>query len=603
MSQQNPPAQSTTQEGSESKKWGRVLICGGTDWAYLGRKDKKGAVPKELSHNPDLLEPHILRSLANVAITSIHASGAGCHVVCIAVDGSAYLFGRNAPAALGRAMRTESNQPSGVVSENEPRKLTPQMLGAPKGVTFVHAAVGRSHTLLVGSNGEVWTAGGNSHGQCGHPPCSEISSFTAIRGPWAGGEKEKIVKVGAGVSFSLLLSESGKVYAVGSGEHGQLGNGRTGEHIATGNKTMYDIHSQPVLIKGLEGKQIILIACGHQHSIALDKDGLVYVWGYNGYCRLGLGNQQDVLFPRVVPQFSGPNEISRGVFVAAGPTNSVVLDRQGMYYMAGKWKNSGEGSSGSPFSTFRYIQELMGCKIYRACSGGVTHFALAPDEESDDGRVMTIAFGQNAANGELGFGPDEPKSATKPTRHQPLIGIDVIDIAASQNTTLFLARPNSKLSDLPRHPAEVDSPDDCVVCNKDRGDDDPPLACDKCDYPYHTSCLKPPLPAVPEGEWFCPRCVPSCVPPVQRPSTGTVVSSTDEKGAKDTDEDADADADAEGDAEADGDGDEGQEEEEEEAPAAPRKRGRLARADTSPSATGTKRRAPDMKSTATKRKK
>ena len=39
-----------------------------------------------------------------------------------------------------------------------------------------------------------------------------------------------------------------------------------------------------------------------------------------------------------------------------------------------------------------------GCKIYFACSGGVTHFALAPD---DDKSVMTIAWGQNALNGML----------------------------------------------------------------------------------------------------------------------------------------------------------------------------------------------------------
>jgi hypothetical protein len=50
-----------------------------------------------------------------------------------------------------------------------------------------------------------------------------------------------------------------------------------------------------------------------------------------------------------------------GAFVAAGPTNSVVIDKQGMYWMAGKvrsvvasdalimisyshqWKNSGDG--------------------------------------------------------------------------------------------------------------------------------------------------------------------------------------------------------------------------------------------------------------------
>lgn len=36
------------------------------------------------------------------------------------------------------------------------------------------------------------------------------------------------------------------------------------------------------------------------------------------------------------------------------------------------------------------------CKIMDASCGGVTHFALTPDE---DGSVMTVGFGQGAANG------------------------------------------------------------------------------------------------------------------------------------------------------------------------------------------------------------
>ena len=98
-------------------------------------------------------------------IKSIHASGSGCHIVCIDIHGAAWMFGRNSPAALGRAMRGEPVQPTGVVNENTPRRITPQMLGAPKGTTFVHAATGRSHTLLVGSNGDVWSAGANQVGQ------------------------------------------------------------------------------------------------------------------------------------------------------------------------------------------------------------------------------------------------------------------------------------------------------------------------------------------------------------------------------------------------------------------------------------------------------
>ena len=54
-----------------------------------------------------------------------------------------------------------------------------------------------------------------------------------------------------------------------------------------------------------------------------------------------------------------------------------------------------------------------------------------------------------------------------------------ISIAAGQNTTLFLAKPNEKFSDLPRHPEEIDAPAHCVKCNTDNGEDDSPLECDK----------------------------------------------------------------------------------------------------------------------------
>ena len=55
----------------------------------------------------------------------------------------------------------------------------------------------------------------------------------------------------------------------------------------------------------------------------------------------------------------------------------------------------------------------------------------------------------------------------------------VISIAAGQNTTLILAKPNEKFSDMPRHPEEIDAPSHCVKCNKDNGEDDSPLECDK----------------------------------------------------------------------------------------------------------------------------
>ncbi|KAK7045887.1 hypothetical protein VNI00_007318 [Paramarasmius palmivorus] len=524
------------ENGSEDSIWGRVLICGGTDWLRLGRRDKPGANAKaDEEEHPDLPEPHILRSLGNVKAKSIHTSCSGCHFVVLDTDGAAYLFGRNNFSSLGL-------DPSEFeyISENAPMKLSPTELGASSNTKFIHAACGRNHTLLVGSDGNVWTAGANSLGQCGQPPSAQVGGFKKVEGLTVDGQREHVIMASA--EFDVV-----EVFAFGSGEKGQLGNGTTGERITTGNKTAFDIVDQPLLIRSLAEKTIVQIASGQQHSVALDDEGFVYVWGYNGYCRLGLGNQVDQLRPKVVPQFiteitvpkgegneKEKKEVGTAKFITAGPTNSVVIDKQGMYWLAGKWKNSGDGSSGSPYTTFRYLQDIMACKVTHAACGGVTHWVLTPDDSdekpgaSGTAGVMTVAWGQNASNGELGLGVDEPKSATKPTRHVPLEGIDVIQIAAGQNTTLFLARPpppeskpgptqtngganeeeeGDKWSDLPRHPEEVvDTPELCLVCGRDNGDDDSPLECEKCDNPYHLGCLNPPLKAIPDGEWFCPKC-------------------------------------------------------------------------------------------------
>lgn len=68
------------------------------------------------------------------------------------------MFGRNDKSCLGL---TDVD----AISENEPRRVTAQDLGAPKGTRLVTAGCGKSHTLLVGSEGQLWSAGANQAGQ------------------------------------------------------------------------------------------------------------------------------------------------------------------------------------------------------------------------------------------------------------------------------------------------------------------------------------------------------------------------------------------------------------------------------------------------------
>jgi len=54
-----------------------------------------------------------------------------------------------------------------------------------------------------------------------------------------------MAKVRAPRRITLRSLTSLPVFSFGSGEKGQLGNGRTGEHIITGNKTAFDIEPEP----------------------------------------------------------------------------------------------------------------------------------------------------------------------------------------------------------------------------------------------------------------------------------------------------------------------------------------------------------------------
>lgn len=379
----------------------------------------------------------------------------------------------------------------------------------------VDVACGRNHTLLCTRDGRVYTAGLNTNGQCGHPNTQgDVQLFHRIEVAPFVKEKDAVVKVAAGITFSLALTVSGKLYAMGSTEKGQLGNGRTGEHFITSNKLAFNTHTEPIPVRALSDKKIVEMSCGQQHSIAMDEDGYCYTWGFGGYGRLGLGNSDDQLSPVLVPQFARDNAFTRAKHVIAGPTSTVIIDRQRLYWLTGKWKMTGDGGSGQGFINFKFLPDLQGCKMQRAALGGVALLAIADEDPTLRGShqaTMNIAWGQNASYGELGLGWEAPRSATKPLRCEPMDGMSVLDVAAGLGTTFYLVRNlGGAYAELPSHPPAQQSQETCLVCDKGEDEKDETnalLECERCEEPWHIRCLEPPLDSVPDGEWHCPQCL------------------------------------------------------------------------------------------------
>lgn len=112
-----------------------------------------------------------------------------------------------------------------------------------------------------------------------------------------------------------------------------------------------------------------------------------------------------------------------------------------------------------PWMNPKPVQDIMGYKWEHISSGGVTLFCGAQDPKEGD---FVVSWGQGATYGELALGPgsvshtsdslgsfdllnrlcrSQAKSSTKPARIDYLDGIEMLDIAAGQNTTFFIARP------------------------------------------------------------------------------------------------------------------------------------------------------------------
>lgn len=149
-----------------------------------------------------------------------------------------HLCGRNDHGQLGTGDTEPIDDPIALSDTT----AFPDVPDALRSAPLVHAAVGRSHTLLVTRDGELWASGTNLMGTLGDGNTGgDVLKFQRVEGALA---NEKVVKASAGLTFSLALTEDGAVYAFGSAEKGQLGNGRAGEHVAN-QKIIYAVAPSP----------------------------------------------------------------------------------------------------------------------------------------------------------------------------------------------------------------------------------------------------------------------------------------------------------------------------------------------------------------------
>ena len=200
----------------------------------------------------------------------VAVTAGGYHALALCSDGTLASWGDNSKGQLGNSTSGYSQVPVAVTTAGTPL--------ASKSVVVISA--GLIHSLALCSDGTLMAWGSNSNSQLGNPTVNDVT-FTPVAVSTAGTPLagKTVVSVSAGGFHSLALCSDGTLVGWGQNASGQLGNNST------------TTSSVPVAVTTvgtpLEGKTVIAISAGLDHSLALCSDGTLAAWGGNWSGALG----------------------------------------------------------------------------------------------------------------------------------------------------------------------------------------------------------------------------------------------------------------------------------------------------------------------------
>ena len=256
------------------------------------------------------------------------AAGGYDHSSALLLDSSVYTWGNNLYGQLGDGTRQT--------------RLTPIPVKGDAGVGFLSGiesiAAGASHTLAVsGSDGQVFAWGSNSVGELGDG--TTIDRTTPVKVKTTVGDMNAITSALAASIHSLALRSDHGVWSWGRSVQGELGSGFFRDQR---------VKAEPVVDAQRRAhlQNIRVISAHFNHSLARDKAGQVWAWGFNLYGMLGDATLTDRALPVAVKGPGGVGALNNIATVSAGGTSSYALDVKGKMWAWG-WNRFGQLGDGT----------------------------------------------------------------------------------------------------------------------------------------------------------------------------------------------------------------------------------------------------------------
>ena len=284
-------------------------------------------------------------------------------------------------------------------------------------------AAGGAHSLALKSDGTVWAWGWNAQRQLGDGTGTERSTPVQVKGPGGTGYLTNVIAIAAGGNHSMALKEDGTVWAWGYDLYGQLGDGDSGGADK----------STPIQVKGQDGTgyltDVKAIAAGNMHSIALKSDGTVWAWGWNQYGGLGDGTSGSPANDKYTPvPVSGLTGVAA---IAAGGYHSMALKDDGTVWA---WGNNAYGQLGDgTYANKSTPVQVLGLAGVKMIASGRNHSMAL----NNDGKVWTWGYNYN---GQLGDDTITIRNTPVQVKGQDGTGYltDVTEITAAGNHSMAL---------------------------------------------------------------------------------------------------------------------------------------------------------------------
>jgi alpha-tubulin suppressor-like RCC1 family protein len=327
---------------------------------------------------------------------------------------------------------------------------TTQASDAPLGVGGVedvaHVSIGFGQVLALRTDGTLTAWGSNAFGELGVGSGPEsCGSLACSSRPVSVSGLSEVTAIAAGGYHSLALLRNGTVMAWGEDLRGQLGPETAPETCGEGATPC---SRKPIPVPGLSN--VVAIAGGYRHSLALLSNGTVMAWGENTTGELGNGTTTDSSTPVEVKGLTGV------LAVAAGYAESMALLSNGTV-MA--WGGNGHGQLGQeehpPSGPEACGPESEPCSTTPLAVKGLSGVKSISDGYWNAAAVLTngkvMTWGNNAT-GELGIGttagpetcpfPSQPCSST-PVAVSGLSGIS--EVSTSKDTEVLALREDGRV--------------------------------------------------------------------------------------------------------------------------------------------------------------